>query len=320
MNWPDSYFKRAHTHQAAPEGRPASSSRHARTAALASRGLVVGVLAVFSAAMAVGCGATQGVDEEVDSAAAEIDGAEEHAGQPRRRGPGDMIKSVALHELELTAEQRTKIEALFHGPSDEVREEHASKARALADAVRAGRVDVAAFAAKDTGRPDLRARFAAELDALHAVLTSEQRAELVAALRERAPKGPPDGRDREGRPDHPGAGGPLGFLVHGLELTDAQQDAIAKDLADAGLGLDAGRRKKPDHAAMKVKIDAAMEAFLQEDFEAEAVLPEPPEGARGPQAMVRRLAIVVPHLTGAQRAKLADRIEAGPPRRRPDGG
>jgi Spy/CpxP family protein refolding chaperone len=262
---------------------------------------VSGALLLLGVATAAGCGATQGVDEELDSAEAEIDGARERAHGPHRRGPGGMLKGIALEDLDLSAEQRAKIEALFEkdAPTDEAREEHAAKARALAVAVRAGRVDVASLTEKDATRPDLRARFATDLDALHALLTPAQRADLVAALKERAPKGPPEGRGpHEGGPD----------LLRGISVTDLQREAIAKALTDAGIA------PSPKKVDKKAKMDAVLTAFVRDDFEADAVLPEPPEGAPGPRRRIAALAVVVPLLTPDQRDQLAARIEAGPPR------
>ncbi len=297
--------------------------------------LVGGALLVVGALAMVGCGATTAVDDELETAEAGLEhDAGEHAGKHHRGGPGRMVVNTALEELELTADQRTKIEGLFQKdkPSEAEREDHAARAQALANAVRAGSIDVATFAKKDGGRPDKRARFAADLDELHGILSSDQRSELVAALKERAPKGPPDGEGRHG-PDgerrgkgpkgegRRGPGGPMGFMLHGIDLSDSQKETIQKALTDAGIGPKEGKegKGKPDHAAMKAKIEAAMDAFIKDDFKAADVLPEPPEGAGGPHKMIEALAIAVPHLTAEQRAELADRIEEGPMRGGPKG-
>lgn len=294
---------------------------------------VGGALLLVGSLAMLGCGAGTAVDDELETAEAGIehDGGD-HAGK-HRRGPGGMVVSTALEELDLTAEQRTQIEGLFakEKPSDAERDDHAAKAQALANAVRAGSIDVATFAKKDGARPDKRAQFAADLDELHGILSAEQRTELVAALKARAPKGPPDGGP-EGRGDgerrgkgpkgegRRGPGGPMGFMLHGIELTDAQKESIPKALADAGIGPKEGKGKgRPDHAEMKAKIEAVMDAFVKDDFKAANVLPEPPEGAGGPHKMVEALAVVVPLLTPEQRATLADRIEEGPMGRGPKG-
>ncbi len=277
--------------------------------------LFVGSLAVL------GCGAGTAVDDELETAEAGIEQDDrEHAGKRHRRGPGAMVVSTALEELDLSAEQRTQIQGLFQKgkPSDDDRAEHEAMAQTLADAVRAGKIDVAAFAGKEMGRPDKRAAFAADLDTLHAILSADQRKELVAALRQRAPQGPPEGesdgdRNEAKTPGRRGPGGPLGFLLRGIELSDDQKVSIQKALTDAGFGPKDGKDHKgrPDHADIKAKIQAVMDAFVKEEFKAADVLPERPEGA-SPHRMLEALAVAVPLLTAEQRGELADRIERGP--------
>lgn len=296
-----------------------------------SRSLVSCALLLVGSISAAGCGASTGVDEEVDSAEAGVEGSADHAGKPHHRGPGGMIVKTALEELELTADQQTKIKGLFakDAPSEAERDAHEARAKQLADAVRAGKIDASAFP-KPEGKEDKRAAFAADLDALHAVLTADQRSELVAALRDRIPEGPPGewkgkrhegeegkrGKEGKGRR---GKGGPMGFLLHGLDVSDEQKASIEKALTDAGLGpKDGPDGKRPDMKDMKEKLEAALDAFVKDDFKAADVLPAPPAEA-GPHKFIESLAVIVPLLTDAQREELADRLEEGPMGRGPKG-
>ena len=110
----------------------------------------------------------------------------------------------------------------------------------------------------------------------------------------------------------------MGFLLHGIELSDEQKTSIVKALTDAGLGPKEGNGR-PDRAEMKAKIEAVMDAFLKDDFKAAEVLPQSPDGAGGLPKVVEALAVAVPLLTPEQRERLADRIVEGPMRRGPAG-
>jgi Spy/CpxP family protein refolding chaperone len=288
-----------------------------RNSSSVSRALLTSALVVVASVSLSACGASASVEEEVDSPEAAVESSEQ-ASEPHRRGPGAMIVDTALEELELTTDQRAKVQGLFTktAPSAEAREAHLARAKELADAVRDGKVDPSAFP-KPEGKPDKRAEFAKDLDALHALLTPAQRADLVAALRDRMPEGPPEGKGRGRGGEGPrGRGGPLGFLLHDLGLSDAQRTSIETALGDAGVGPKG--RARPDVEDMKRKIEAALDAFEKDGFEAADVLPEPPAGA-GPHELIEVLAVVVPLLTDEQREQLADRIEEGPMRRGPKG-
>jgi Spy/CpxP family protein refolding chaperone len=270
------------------------------------------VLFLVGALPVLGCGAGTSAEEALDSGEAEIEQAGDRLGRHPHRGPGAMLVHTALEELDLTDEQRGRLDSLFRRaePSEAERAERTSKALALAEAVRAGSLDVAAF--EKGGRPDRRAAFAADLDELHDLLSAEQRRELVAALEDRAPHR--GGSEGDGRP---GPGGPVGFLLRGIELSESQQRSIENALTEAGFGPRAGKtgkdgKRHPDHAEMKAKMEAVMDAFLKEDFDAAAVLPEPPRGEVSPRDWIEGLAIALPFLTAQQREELAARIERGP--------
>ncbi|WP_437975641.1 Spy/CpxP family protein refolding chaperone [Sorangium sp. So ce295] len=270
-----------------------------------------------------------------------------HRGGPR--GPEHLLRA-ALHELDLSDAQEATIEGALEGLRDGAKERPKDGAvfAALAEGVRAGKIDRAAIEAKlpDAGRAaeERRARVAGALSTLHATLTKEQRRQLIdviaAKMDERAERGPRGGEqggehhrgprgDRGGmggpgmRGDHGGMGGPgmrggpLGHLLAGLDLRDEQRAQIDKALEAARPG-DADRvGRKEDHAARRAEMRARLETFAADRFDANAFLPQPPAGEKmGPRAhldrMVGALAAIVPILDEAQRNALAERIEKGP--------
>ena len=116
----------------------------------------------------------------------------------RRGGPHMMVK-LAMKTLELTDEQRGKLEALGPDkPSDEAMEARKAAHKALADAVRAGAIDVDALmkSAPDNQHEAMVTR----LDTLHATLTPEQRTALVATMRDKGDR--KKGDRKRGKGDH----------------------------------------------------------------------------------------------------------------------
>ncbi|WP_437991661.1 Spy/CpxP family protein refolding chaperone [Sorangium sp. So ce145] len=274
-----------------------------------------------------------------------------HRGGPR--GPEHLLRA-ALHELDLSDAQEATIEGALEGLRDGAKERPKDGAvfAALAEGVRAGKIDRAAIEAKlpDAGRAaeERRARVAGALSTLHATLTKEQRRQLVdgiaAKMDERGKRGPRGGehhhgprggehhRGPRGGEHHRGGmggpgmrGGPLGYLLAGLDLRDEQRAQIDKALEAARPG-DADRvGRKEDHAARRAEMRARLETFAADRFDANAFLPRPPAGEKmGPAAhldrMVGALAAIVPILDEAQRNALAERIEKGPAAVRPERG
>jgi len=174
------------------------------------------------------------------------------------------------------------------------------------------------------------------LASLHDTLTPAQRVALVDSIEKHAPKhgrgpgaharkrptqddraarGPrPDG-DRHLRP-HGGPGpGPM-FLLHGIDLTQEQKEALRAK-------LEAERPAKPSEAereamktkflAMRTEMKARLESFKGDAFDAKAFV-TPPSGFDKPMgpSPAKELATVVSILTPAQREALAARIEKGP--------
>lgn len=247
----------------------------------------------------------------------------------RGRGPGgpEMFLFRAAEDLDLTDAQRTTLEAAQDEmrPGRDGKGPRPEKMAELAAAVRKGSVDVAALAPPAGTDPmkDHRAKSVAAIQKLHDTLTPAQRKELVAAVQAKMA----DHGDREGRPDAgergakgrgPGAGGgrmnPTSFLLHGIDVSDAQQAKITAALEKAGLGAN-DAPEPPAFSEMKAKAEAGLAAFAKDQFDAATALPQPPAGKTqgGPKRFVESLAVIVPLLDADQREELAQRIEQGPP-------
>jgi Spy/CpxP family protein refolding chaperone len=240
------------------------------------------------------------------------------------QGPEHLLRA-ALHELTLTDAQKTTIEGALAklGPKDHPPMDRGPIA-ALAAGVRAGKIDPAALAAP-AAPPDFeqhRAAVAEALNTLHATLTKDQRRALVDALEKKlAEHDPGDMPEHHGDREHGdhGRGGPLGHLLRGLDLSDAQRDAIHKALeAQAPAPPDREEMKKR-FEAMHTEMRAKLEAFAADTFDAKTLAAPPAGMEHGPGEhmahMVKELSIVVPLLEPAQREKLATMLEKGPPAR-----
>jgi Spy/CpxP family protein refolding chaperone len=114
-------------------------------------------------------------------------------------------------------------------------------------------------------------------------------------------------------------------MLEGLDLTQAQQDSIkAKlDAQRPAPPSDADRAAmKAQHEAMRTAMQAKLQTFASDSFDA-AAFAAPPVGAKGfgpadhKDRFAADLAIITAELTPAQREKLASRIEAGPQMRAP---
>jgi len=258
-------------------------------------------------------------------------GARDHRMAPGPEGPGkirgqggpQMIFRVAMSELDLSAAQRSTLQGVIDGLRPPKHDEAGRPEifAELADAVRAGKIDEAtlqpkldALAAEHQKDP---AKIAAAFQTLHDTLTAEQRAKLVASMRERMAAREEEGSDRHVRrgADQDEARGPKGPrpfapFLHGIELTDAQRAQIEQALTDAGMGKPDG---KPRFEEMHTKMQQALDAFATDKFDAAAFVPTMAEGPRGHgDKLVKMLAAVTPVLDQAQRATLAANLEKGP--------
>ena len=299
---------------------------------LSALGILV-ALSGCSAESATGAGAgTAGTAQVADTVAADPAAANAHVAGPARGfhpGGPDFLLVAALREptIDLTADQKTTIEGAL-AASKPVGPAGFDKTRvsALAAGIRSGKVDAATVKAQAPSDDAKAAHLAAAAKAvatLHATLTPVQRRALVDALAKHAAdhaSHPP--MDHAGGPP-PGGMGPMEHMLEGLDVTQAQKDAIrAKlDAQRPAPPTDTERAAmKQQHEAMRALRTAKLQTFANDTFDANAFV-APPDGAlKGPgpdhaDRFAADLAIITSVLEPAQREKLAARIEAGPPAR-----
>lgn len=287
---------------------------------------------VFAASLALGgCASANSAIEPDENVAATSEAANAEADGPdaRHGRHGHPLLAAALKEINLSAEQRQKIEAAMNGLHADKDKGSQMKAfhKAFADDIRAGKVDETTIKAKsgdmEKAHAEHRAAVVKAVETLHATLTPEQRTQLVTIVKERMQKhtesagkhghGKHEKHEKREHKDgkhHARHGGPMMFMLHGIELRDEQKKAIEaamppKPEKDA----DDKAAKFEEHRA---KMDAALEAFKGDKFDAATVLPE--HDGKHPMAerFVKMLQVVVPILDAEQRAELAKRIEEGP--------
>ncbi len=290
--------------------------------------------------LAVGCegqAPSESEEEAVDKAEETIDAPDQaapdadkaarghHGKRDKFRGP-ERIFQAALELDGLSDAQKSTIEGLLERPAKGDKDDAAHTARkelmtSLADSVRKNSVDADAFATRSAklapaAKADHHDAFVQKLNTLHATLTPAQRAALVANIKDKAAEHMDrmvehGDKDKAGKRDKAGMG-PMGKMLKGIEVSDAQREQIAAAIEKAGLKKDKG-----DHfeqmAGMKEKMDAMFSAFEKSSFDAASVLPAPPEMRGDHMAdMAKTLAVVVPLLDESQRGALADKLEQGP--------
>jgi Spy/CpxP family protein refolding chaperone len=229
-----------------------------------------------------------------------------HHGPP---GGPEFLIGAALHapDLDLTDAQRATIEGLAHGDRPDHREHppfDASKAKELAAAIRSGNVaSLPAPPAFDATKLQAHlAEAAARIKTLHDTLSADQRAKLVADVQAHAPKGrPPGGPAMHMRGPH-GDMLPFGQDLH---LTDAQKQQLQAKFE--------ANHPKADFAAIHAEMQARLESFKADNFDATAFVTPPAQFQ--PKMNGNPLADLVSVLTPEQRELLAKKIEAGPPAR-----
>ena len=286
--------------------------------------VMVGLFGLFGALTA--CGGEARAD--TNTAASAVDG---ERGGPRgahRPGGPDGLLMAALHApINLTPAQKSTIEAAL----EEARPKAppAKNRAALAAAVRAANIDPAALkgavpSAADDGQRT--AAMAKAIGTLHATLTKEQRIALIEAMTQRMKdKGGKDGPEGHGPPPdgkeggHGHGHGPMGFMLEGLDLTQAQKDALraAHEENRPPKPTEAQKEEmKKQHEARRAEMQARLRTFAGDSFDATAFVTPPADAKGGPDhgdRMLKDLAILVSVLDSAQREKLAARIEQGPP-------
>jgi len=280
---------------------------------------------LFAASLALGgCASANSTiepDENVNAASEAANASAPEADHGHRGMHGHPLLAAALKEIDLSAEQRKTIESaidnLHTGQKDQMKAVH----KALADQIRAGKIDEADLKAKADDMAKVpaghRAAVVNAVETLHATLTPAQRAQLVTVVKERMQKhaefagkhGPGHHEKKDGE-HHAHHGGPMMFMLHGIELRDDQKKAIEaamppKPEKDA----DDRAAKFEEHRA---RMDAALEAFKGDKFDAATVLPEHEGKPPMAEHFIKMLQVVVPILDAEQRAELAKRIEEGP--------
>ena len=238
-----------------------------------------------------------------------------------------MLVAALREPLNLSAEQKSTIEGALAANAPKAPPAFdKTRVATLAAGIRAGKVD-ATMTMRSGADSEMAAHQAASAKALatlHATLTPDQRRALVDAIAKRAAEhGPKDGM--AGGPPHdraggPPPGGPMGGLLEGLDLTQAQRDAIRTKL-DAQRPAPTDREAmKAQHEAFRTAMQAKLQTFASDSFDAAAFVAPPPgalKGGPGEHAdrMAAELAIITSVLEPAQREKLATKIEQGPPAR-----
>jgi len=288
--------------------------------------LVVAMMAFLGSVAAcsgeAGASATSGtanatVAEVVTTTQAAADGPAGHLHGGHPGGP-DFLLFAALHEpINLTTDQQTAIQALL--PSRSQRPFDKARAATLAAGVRAGNVVVGANAPPEDDLVARRTAASTALTTLHSTLTASQRRQLVDAIEKEGAAHEQNGEDHRGGPMGHGGRGPMDHLLEGLDLTAAQQQDLTTKLATTRPAppSDSDRAAmKAEHQSMHAAMQAKLETFAGESFDAAAFV-TPPAGAMKPGEHVDHfaadLAAVTSVLDATQREKLAQRIEAGPP-------
>lgn len=280
---------------------------------------------LFAASLAIGgCASASSNIEAEDNVASGSEAASAADAKHEMHGMrGHPLLAAALKEIDLSAEQRKTIEAAVDNLRADKQDDMKAMHKALADQVRAGKIDEAELKAKagdmDKAKAEHRSAVVKAVETLHATLTPAQRSQLVTLIKERMQeraehKGEHHGKkhDKDGaKGGHHGRhGGPMMFMLHGIELRDDQKKAIEEAMPPKPeKDTDDKAAKFAEH---KARMDAALDAFKADKFDAATALPE--HDGKHPMAerFVKMLEVVVPILDAEQRAELAKRVEEGP--------
>ncbi len=283
---------------------------------------------LLAASLVIGAcaSANSGIEADENVAANSEAAAATDAHNGPRGKHGHPLLAAALKEIDLSAEQRKTIESaidnLHAGKGEKMKSFH----KALAADIRAGKIDEASIKAKEgdmeKAASEHRAAVVKAVETLHATLTPAQRTQLVTLVKDRMQKHMQHDGKRGGHEADEGHGkkhgehqarhgGPMMFLLHGIELRDDQKKAI--EAAMPPKSEKDAHEKHDKFEEHRARMDAALEAFKGDNFDAASVLPE--HDGKHPRAdhFVTMLQIVVPILDADQRAELAKRVEEGPP-------
>jgi len=249
-------------------------------------------------------------------------------------GPDFLIHAALREPINLTAQQRATIEALASKPNAAAaKPDFAAHAKELAAAVRSNTVEsLQAPKVDESAREAHRAAEAAKLSTLHDTLTAQQRTQLVDAITKRAAERTANRGERVAKAGETGEhrahvgkgrrfeGGAMHMLA-GLDLTQAQKDAIKAKLEEgrpAAATPEQREAMKAQHEAMRAAMQAKLQSFKGDSFDAKAFVARAqlPGGMniakRAGNHRANELAIITSVLTPAQREQLAQKIEQGP--------
>jgi len=251
-----------------------------------------------------------------------------------------MLLRAALNELELRADQKTTIEGLLADlKQDKATSTHRELDRALASAVRSGKLDDAALASQlasiEKEATERATKTHTALNSLHETLDAEQRTALVAALKQKMEAGPKAERRGTSEPGvraqrgdrlamrgaangmHDGLPKMHGGFARGAGGIERQLDLSAEQRDQLRAARD--KAPKPDFekgmGEMKNKVGAMLDAFTKDDFDAATVMGAQDVAGRAKKATqmrVEHVRSVLAVLTPEQRFKYAELLEAQP--------
>lgn len=235
---------------------------------------------------------------------------------PRHRGPrglAGMFLEAAdekVPEAKATvADLRKKLQE-GETPRDEMKTLHDD----MVAGIKAGKLDIvkldADHAAAEKAMKAQHDKESDTLNALHAALKPEQRKAVVAEVREDMKKR----ADKMAKWNDKNSDKADPKAAHRAKMTkDLDLDADQQKKVDAIFAKDEPGKDKPDHEAMKKKMDAVLDAFEKDTFDAKK-LEQPMDGHGGGKGMMmgamdpKKMNEVLAILKPEQREKLAAKM------------
>ena len=292
--------------------------------------------ALFSFGCATGTDETEPTEpteqaQEPQAAEPEPKEATKHQGKMKhhRRGhghhgaKGGHLLRAALKYVDLTDEQRTKIEAVADGLKRD-RDPEARKARKekLIAAIRSGDVSALSAAPADVEKHarEKAAKITSALNELHSILDADQRKQLTEAvaakMKKRAQRRAAWGDDGDWAHKKLGRRGfgahKIERMARKLDLTEEQRGQLEEARKKAETERPSADEMKKRFEERRAHVEAMIAAFEKDDFDAKTLGLEQRFAERAKQKVSRKtkhLAVLVPILTDDQRAKLADTMQ-----------
>jgi len=242
--------------------------------------------------------------------------------------PAAMLVNMAIDELTLDVDQVGALEdALDDLEADTgLGAGHLSLNQELARGLRAGKLDETRieekFEAIRRATTAHHANASSAMDTLYTTLTADQRKTLIEIARARGEamraRFAAMAKKHAGKkPDEKASKAPMHamWLLHGLDVSMEQREALKTALADAGFDKPEPNRAKEAWEAMRKQGEAIYDAFLTADFSASQHYQAPAAakmGQRGMEGHVATMKALTTILSAEQRASLAERLERGP--------